>query len=65
MRVEEEVGSCHRVQMLVGHGGSVAAPATLTLVEVGASAVIEDAGDSIHGDGERSWSCVDDDDDTV
>jgi hypothetical protein len=34
MRVEEQVGSCHRVQMLVGRGR----------VEVGASAVIEDAG---------------------
>ena len=28
----------------VGRGGSVAASATLTLVKVGASAVIEDAG---------------------
>ena len=52
----------------VGRGGRVAASATLTPVEMGASAVIEDAGlvvDSIHDNGgERTWSCVDDDDAT-
>ena len=46
----------------------MAASATLTPVEMGASAVIEDAGlvvDSIHNNkGERAWSCVDDDDAT-